>query len=366
MQNVSIIGIGKLGLCTALCFERAGISVLGIDVSESYVKSLNEKKYKTYEPLVEEYLISSKNFRASTSLEEGINFSDTIFILVQTPNGGGDKFYDHSILSELLSKINKLKPKNKTLVICCTVMPTYIDQIGKVLISDCEGCTLNYNPEFIAQGNIIKGFENPDIVLIGESNKEAGDIIEHIHRKVVKNQPRVCRMSPVEAEITKISINGFITTKLAYANMVGDMCDMLHADKQKVATAIGNDSRIGNKYFTPGYSYGGPCFPRDTKALSKILRQVGVEPLIPDAVTQQNESHVIFQAEMLLKQNIDHTFEGMSYKGDNMPIIEESAKLKIAKYLVDEGKKVTIEGNSQMIEQIKKEYGNMFDYKLSI
>ena len=142
MSNITIIGIGKLGLGFGLLLENSCFNVLGIDIFPNYVDNLNKKIYKTQEPEYEELLIKSNNFRASTSLEEGLNFSDIIFIIVQTPNGGGDKFYDHTILSNLLEKINKLKPVNKHLIIGCTIMPKYIDEIGKLLISDCENCDL--------------------------------------------------------------------------------------------------------------------------------------------------------------------------------------------------------------------------------
>jgi UDP-glucose 6-dehydrogenase len=91
---------------------------------------------------------------------------------VQTPNGGGDRFYDHSILSNLLTKINSFQPKNKHIIIGCTVMPKYIDEIGNTLLDKCTNCTLNYNPEFVAQGDIVKGFEKPDIILFGTPDEE--------------------------------------------------------------------------------------------------------------------------------------------------------------------------------------------------
>ena len=170
------------------------IQCTGVDVFENYVRSVNEKTLSSYEPKVEEYLKNSKNFRASTSLKEGLEFSNIIYIVIDTPNSGDEKFYDHNKLSNLLTRINDLKVKNKHVVICCTVMPSYIDQIGKFLLSECENTTLNYNPEFIAQGQIINRVQNPDMILIGEETKEVGDIIEEITLKPCQNQPHVCRI----------------------------------------------------------------------------------------------------------------------------------------------------------------------------
>ena len=108
MNNITIIGIGKLGLGFSLILENCGYNVLGVDVFSEYVDNLNNKKYKSLEPFYEELLLNSTNFKATISLQDGLDFSDLIFILVQTPNGGGEKFYDHSILSNLLESLLNL------------------------------------------------------------------------------------------------------------------------------------------------------------------------------------------------------------------------------------------------------------------
>ena len=107
-KNITVIGVGRLGLGVALLIEKAGFNVCGVDIFPSYVKSLNDKTFKTKEPEYESLLENSKNFKATTDLQEGLNHSDIIFIIVPTPNGGGERFYDHSILSNLLLKINIL------------------------------------------------------------------------------------------------------------------------------------------------------------------------------------------------------------------------------------------------------------------
>ena len=303
-------------------------------------------------------------FMQSTSLEEGLNHSNIIFIVVQTPNGGGDKFYDHTILSNLLMKINSYKVKNKHFIIGCTVMPKYINEVGEFLVSDCENCTVSYNPEFIAQGEIIKGFLNPDIILIGTKSKELGKILKNMYTKIVRTTPRYCILTPLEAEIVKISINGFITTKLSYANMISDVCDLAGADKYAVLNSIGGDSRIGNKYFRPGYSFGGPCFPRDTKALKQFVDQMKINSDLLTATARYNEEHIEFHVNQLLsEERNEYVIENVCYKENSkIPIIEESAILKIAKRLVEAGKKVIIKDEKQLIDEVKKEYGNIFEY----
>ena len=364
-KNITVIGVGRLGLGLALLLEKGGYNICGVDIFQEYVNQLNNKDYKTNEPEYENLLKESNNFHSTTSLDEGLNFSDIIFIIVQTPNCGGNRFYDHTILSNLLLKINKKKVVNKNLIIGCTVMPKYIDEIGKMLISDCKNTTLNYNPEFVAQGEIVKGFYNPDIILIGTESQELGSKLKEVYSSFVKTTPVYCILRPLEAEIVKISINGFITTKLSFANMISDLCDNVGANKEDVLRSIGGDSRIGNKYFRPGYSFGGPCFPRDTKALKQVLDQNNINSELLKSTTLMNELHSEFQANQLLKTNKDeYVIEDICYKENSVvPIIEESAKLKIAEQLIKKGKKVIIKDVPHMIDEVKKEYGILFDYE---
>jgi UDPglucose 6-dehydrogenase len=363
-NNITIFGIGKLGLGLALLIENAGYNVLGIDINEEYVEQLNSRTFKTKEPEYENLLKNSINFKACSELTRGLNHSNIIFILVQTPNCGGEKFYDHSIVSNILQKINEKKVENKHIIIGCTLMPKYIDEVGTFLISDCKNTSLSYNPEFIAQGDIINGFLNPDIILIGTQSQELAHKLKVIYDKIVKTQPKYCILTPLEAEITKITINGFITTKLSFANMISDVCDTIGADKIKVLDSIGSDSRIGNKYFKPGNSFGGPCFPRDTRALGHFVNQNNINNELLLATSKYNDLHSNFLTQKLLQENREeYVIENICYKENSkIPIIEESAKLKIAIQLVKAGKKVIIKDEIQLINEVKKEYGNIFEY----
>ena len=364
-KNVTVIGVGKLGLGFALLLEKSGYNVVGVDIFEKYVENLNQKTISFSEPGYNELLQNSVNFRATTSLKEGVEFSDLIFIIVQTPNSGGTKFYDHSILSNVLVNINKLAPKNKDIIIGCTVMPKYIDETGSFLLQDCENCHLSYNPEFVAQGDIVSGFQRPDIILVGSHNPNLKPKLEYLYECMTTSCPVMCFLKPIEAEIVKISLNGYITTKISYANMISDLCDNLSADKYAVLHAIGSDSRIGNKYFRPGNSFGGPCFPRDTKALKQLMDQNGIESSLLAATTQYNQEHIYFQVQQLLRESRDdYVIENVCYKENStIPLIEESAKLKIAHELVLMGKNVTIVDVPDIIMEVKKEYGSIFTYR---
>ena len=369
--NISIVGIGRLGICTALILEKAGYNVLGVDIFQSYVDSINNKTLKTSEPFVEEYLKNSQNLRATMSLDEAINHSEIIYILVATPTGSGDKSYDHSHLSKVLNELNKRKIENKHIIIGCTVLPGYIKNVARSIICDCKNTTINYNPEFIAQGSIIKNFESPDIVLIGEETIESGNVIESIYKNVysqLNHVPKYCRMSAESAEITKLSINCFITTKIAFANTIKDIADRTpNANAIDILNAVGNDIRIGSKCLKPGYGFGGPCFPRDNRALGNYAKSIGVEPIIPNATDASNKFHAENMANMINNDNFNIVFEDVTYK-DNcpVPIIEESQKLEVAKLLAKRGRKVIIKDRKEIIDAVKLEYGNMFEYQYNL
>ena len=366
-QNISVIGIGKLGLCTALIFEKAGYNVLGVDIFPDYVNSINDKTFKSSEPLVEEYLKQSSNFRATLSLDEALAFSNIIFVLVATPTGHGAKSYDHSHLSRVLHDINRRKVEDKHIVIGCTVLPGYINKVARYILRDCKNVTVNYNPEFIAQGSIITNFENPDMILIGEETKEAGDTLENIYNKVLNKKGTFCRMTAESAELTKLSVNCFITTKIAFANTIKDISDKTpNSSADDILHAVGLDTRIGGKCLKPGYGFGGPCFPRDNRALGNYAESIGIKPIIPRATDESNKYHANIMAENLLEEGAlgcEYVFENVAYK-DNCPvnIIEESQKLEVAKKLVERGERVIIKDRASILEAVQLEYGNMFRY----
>ncbi|GAB5355371.1 hypothetical protein AAMO2058_000200200 [Amorphochlora amoebiformis] len=367
--KVTVVGVGRLGLCWALNLERVGYEVLGVDIFPSYVKSLNDKTLRSSEPRVSELLRESKMFRASLDLKEGVEFSDCLYLLVQTPSTGGRRHYDTSYVARVLNQFNKMKLKDKHIIIGCTVLPTYCDKVARILISDCKNCTINYNPEFIAQGDIINGQLRPDIVLIGEQTKKAGDIIEEHARAIALNEPKIRRMSTRSAEIAKLSINCFITTKISFANMIGDICDATPgADKFDVLKAVGGDSRIGIKYLKPGFGYGGPCFPRDNIALGGYADEVGVDAKISHATDAYNKYHTKRQARDLLNTGKKaFVISDVAYKEKcPVPIIEESQKLEIARILAKDGRSVTISDRPPILQKVKETFGSTFSYAESV
>eukprot|EP00121_Abeoforma_whisleri_P013413 Awhi_evm1s12373 len=366
--NVSVVGIGALGICLALSLERAGYNVVGVDIFADYCKALNDKTFPAKEPRVAEFLQESKNFRATTNLQEAIDHTDgLLFILVQTPSTSGERHYDTSAVAKVLLKAAALGAKDIDFIVGCTVMPGWCQNVGVELIKETTNCTISYNPEFIAQGDIINGMLNPDMVLIGEYDTRVGDKLEEVYLNVCDNKPVISRMSTSSAEICKLGVNCFVTTKISYANMIGDIADRtVGACKKDILAAVGADSRVGTKYLKPGYSYGGPCFPRDNRALGGYAEFVGVQPIIPVATDAYNKYHTKLMAETLLDQNLDHyVFEDVAYKPDcAVPIVEESAKIEIARILVHKGKKVTIRDRQFIVDACRVAHGNKFTYEV--
>lgn len=364
MKNISVIGIGKLGLCFALTLEKAGYNVLGLDISLPYINSVNNKTLKSSEPNVEAYLEQSRNFKATQSLAKILNYSDILFVVVATPSLENGR-YDHSQIDNLITKLESFGPQaaQKHFVVCCTTMPGYCDSIKDRL--NAINYTVSYNPEFIAQGTILRDQAYPDMILIGEANPEVGQLIEDIYLKHTVNNPRICRMTPLEAEITKLSLNCFLTTKIAYTNMIGDIVHKSGGRPDVVLSAIGADSRIGNKYLRYGYGYGGPCFPRDNRALAMYAGDIDLPAKISRATDESNELHLLYQVEMFKKQHHIHetiVFDTVTYKPESTLLVE-SQQLKFAVAVARAGYNVLIKERSSVIAEIKNEYGNLFKFE---
>lgn len=365
-MKIGILGVGKLGLCFALNLERAGHHVLGIDISETYVKQLNDKTFSSYEPQVNPLLQQSTNFKASTHIADVLTDTyDLLFIMVATPSvpGGG---YDHHQIERIAGALINFGRREKTvhLVIGCTVMPGYCDELQKQLAE--YNYLVSYNPEFIAQGNIIEDQLYPDQILIGEANKQAGDMLEAVYKTLCKSSPVVCRMSRISAEIAKLATNCFLTTKISFANSIGDLATKAGAEPDKILAAIGADQRIGTKYLRYGYGFGGPCFPRDNRALNAYATSHNYEMLIGKATDEVNRQHLKFQLEDLLARHSSNeviVFNEVSYKPGTV-IIEEAQQLELAIGVAKAGRKVLIREKQAVIEQLRSIHGALFMYEV--
>ena len=221
------------------------------------------------------------------------------FVIVPTPSTKDGTFstdYVEAVAAEMGS-ILRTKDAYHLIVITSTVLPGDMKQIqdllertsGKICAKDFGLC---YNPDFIALGSVVRDFLNPDMILIGESDKKAGDALENIHKNLINNKPNIHRMSFYNAELTKIALNSYCTLKITFANTLAEICEnMPGGNVDHVTDALGDDSRIGRKYLKGGLSYGGPCFPRDNRAFAKSAEKFGCNTPLAVRTDQINDYH---------------------------------------------------------------------------
>jgi nucleotide sugar dehydrogenase len=360
-MRIGIIGAGRLGLTFALLCKKAGYEVIVSDKREDYVFNLNNGICNTNEPLIQKMLFEVETLSATTSNIEIIKNSDIIFTFVATPSTT-DGSYDTSAVFEVANdffEASKLDISvfNKKFIVGCTTNPGDVEQIQNKL--SMFSIQVAYNPEFIAQGEIVKGLEESDIVLIGtEYNELSNDLIQ-IYERIQTTPVNVHIMSPKAAEITKIGINCFLTTKISYANMMGDILikSNLGNEINSVLGAIGGDSRVGKKYMRHGFGFGGPCLPRDNRALGNYANELGMKLNLPLTVDDFNKEHAEFIKNFFIKQNPDKTIpfvmNYITYKRGT-DILEESQQFKLCLDLLEEGYYVNVIEIDAVVKQLSE------------
>ena len=345
-MKIGLIGAGRLGLCFALLMERAGYTVIASDIREDYVNGLNEKRIDTNEPDVERLLSESSKITFTTNNWDIIEQCDLIYTFVATPSTR-DGDYVVSVIEKVVQDFTTSSTplRGKSLVIGCTTNPGDCDRFQDDL--SYFGMDVYYNPEFIAQGTIIKDLINADMVLIGGEGHHMSEI-EKIYYGIQgpKKEPSIHYMSLKAGEIVKIAINTFLTTKISYANTIGQVLALSELDDEidSVLEAIGNDSRIGKKYLKFGFGFGGPCFPRDNRAFASYANQVGVEFNIGQTTDDFNREHAKFLFSYFTKKNkhnLPFVFPSVAYK-KGTDIIEESQQYRLCLDLLDAGHKVHV------------------------
>jgi nucleotide sugar dehydrogenase len=371
-MKIGIIGAGRLGLTFALLCEKNGYDVIVSDVREDYVFNLNQKICLTNEPLIQSMLFNVKNFSATTNNIEVIENSDIIFTFVATPSTL-DGNYDTTRVFEVVADFYTASSLNiplydKKFVIGCTTNPGDTEQIQTRL--NMFNIQVAYNPEFIAQGEIVKGIEQSDIVLIGTEYTELANELIEIYNKIQTTAVNAYVMSTKAAEITKIGVNCFLTTKISYANMMGEI--MIKAGVQDeidmVLSAIGGDSRVGKKYLKYGFGFGGPCLPRDNRALGHFANNLGMDLNLPLTVDNFNKEHANFIKNYYIQKNPDKTLpfvmDYITYK-KGTDIIEESQQFQLCVDLLNEGYTlhvIEIDAIANKLQQMSESYNGRLKF----
>lgn len=354
LPRVSVVGLGKLGACIAACFADKGFEVVGADVSARTVDLLNKGQAPVVEPGLAEMIARARGrLRATQDVNDAVDSSEATFIVVPTPSTDEGGFTISYVLEAARTIGRALREKNAyhLVVLTSTVLPGSTEygmirvleqESGKRCGEDFGVC---YSPEFIALGQVIRDFLNPEFLLIGEYDARAGDLLTSIYRAVCDNEPAVARMSLVNAELTKISVNAYVTMRISFANMVAALSEQLPGgDVDTVTAALGLDTRIGRRYLKGAVAYGGPCFPRDNQALAYLARQLGQRASLAEAVDAFNGStneRLASRVLGLVPDGGSVAVLGLSYKPDSN-VIEESAGFLLAKSLVGSGASVTV------------------------
>jgi UDPglucose 6-dehydrogenase len=366
--RVSVIGLGKLGSPLLAVLAKAGFESVGVDLNPFFVQQINAGIAPVIEPQLQHYISDAKEkIRATDSYEDAVLNSDLTFIIVPTPSQPNGTFSNDYVLKAVIGIAKALKKKDSYHVIniTSTVMPgscegEILEAIehysGKSVGKDIGLC---YNPEFIALGSVIKNMEYPDMCLIGQYDQKSGDILAEVYTRVCKNNPKFMRMNLVNAELTKIAVNTFVTTKISYANMLADVCEKIPgANASVVCEAIGMDSRIGHKYISPGAAFGGPCFPRDNQAYISLASSLKANSALASATKEINDYQIKKLINMIdsISDKERIGFIGASYK-IGTPIIEESAAIKVIDALLCHSRSVYVY-DELAAENLTNKYGS--------
>ena len=349
LPSVSIVGLGKLGAPMAACFAAKGFTTVGVDLSERAVEAINSRRAPVYEPGLEELLRQAgDNLRATGDTAAAVRETDLTMVVVPTPSeeDGGFSLRYALPACEAIGRALAEKHDYHVVSMTSTVMPGSTGGPIRAALEEASGKQagvdfgLCYSPEFVALGSVIRDFLDPDFLLIGESDPRAGETLVSIYRHLCNNEAPVARMNFVNAELAKLSVNTFVTTKIAFANMLARICEQLPgADVDAVTSALGLDSRIGPRYLKGAISYGGPCFPRDNLALAALARSVEAPALLAEATDRANRDGIDLLASTVrdaLPAGGTVAVLGLAYK-PNTDVVEESPGLMLLDALASSG-----------------------------
>ncbi|KFM22223.1 UDP-glucose 6-dehydrogenase protein [Marine Group I thaumarchaeote SCGC AAA799-B03] len=376
-MKIAIVGLGFVGLTTALCFASKKNIVYGVESDKQKLEHLSKNKLYFYEPDVENLLnkkIKEKTIHLTDDIDYAINKSEITFITVGTPSnkdGSANLKYLESVSKEIGRSL-KSKKFNQLIVIKSTIPPgtSHImrkiieKESGKICGKDFGLC---FNPEFLREGNAVYDTFNPDRVVVGADDQKSLNKLTDFY-KIYYNRKKIpfIKTNLVNAELIKHASNSFLAMKINFINTIANICQNIpNADVNVVANAMGLDKRISPMFLQSGLGYGGSCFPKDVKALYAYSNNIGYLPsLLKEAikVNQHQPFKAIELAERLIgkldKKTI--TILGLAFK-PNTDDMREAVSIPIIKKLL--AKKCKIKVHDPMaINAAKKVFGDKLMY----
>ncbi|MCL4429367.1 MAG: UDP-glucose/GDP-mannose dehydrogenase family protein [Chloroflexi bacterium] len=357
--NISVIGAGYVGLCTAVGLASKGYRVLACDVDEERIEKINKGIPPFYEPSLQEKLSESiqqgylKGVVGKT--DQVILETDLTFVAVGTPSkpdGSIDLKYIEMAACDI-GKALKQKGSYHVTIVKSTVVPgTTRDVVKPILEKESEktaglGFGLCMNPEFLRQGSAFQDTINADRVVIGSYDERSGDVLEDLYKDFYSaHVPTIIRTSLATAELIKYASNSMLATKISFINTIANICEQIPgADVKVVAAAMGLDKRIGPLFLDAGLGYGGSCFPKDVKALIACSKSLGYDPKLLDSVEQVNKTQPL-KAVMFCKEQLGSlegkkiAILGLAFKPDTDDM-REARVIPIINQLLKEGASVS-------------------------
>jgi len=348
-MNICVIGTGYVGLVTGVCMAEFGLNVICVDNDLQKIDLLKQGKTSIHEPGLDDLVrknMKEGRLRFSTSIQEGVTSSLVIFIAVGTPSKD-DGSADLRAVEEVAGEIARWMDGYKVVVVKSTV-PVGTCRRLKKLIEDHQVRPSPFdvvsNPEFQREGSAIEDFMRPDRVTIGAESEQAVAIMKDIYSALYLIETPFVITSLETAEMIKYAANAYLATKITYINEIANLCELVGADVHHVARAMGLDGRIGKKFLHPGPGYGGSCFPKDTRALSKLAREKGYAFKILESVIEVNEEQKQRMVTKIQEKVGDLSGKtigilGLAFK-PNTDDIRESSSIAIIKHLLALGARV--------------------------
>ena len=366
MMNLTIVGTGYVGLVTGVCFAEFGYSVTCIDKDTERLEELKSGTCPFFEPgldkLLDKHINKTKLLSFASSIKNNSENTDIFFITVGTPTRRLEDEADLSFVWQVADEISESIKKYCLVVTKSTVPVGTTSEVKKIISNKVDQKLFDVvsNPEFLREGSAIDDFIRPDRIVIGTDNKKSENIMRELYRPLFLKETPIVATSIETAEIIKYASNSFLATKIAFINEVADLCEVVGADVQQVAHAMGIDKRIGSKFLNAGPGFGGSCFPKDVKAFASTAKKKNIDLSIINAVNKSNQDRIIKISNKIsskIKNNSTITFLGLSFK-PNTDDIRDSTSMKIASLLFEQGFKIQCY-DPEAMSNAKKENTNL-------
>jgi UDPglucose 6-dehydrogenase len=296
-MRLTVIGSGYVGLVTGACMAEVGNHVVCVDVDEDKIARLNKGEVPIYEPGLDAYIernTEAGRLEFTTDIQRGVDHGLFQFIAVGTPpDEDGSADLQHVLA--VARSIGQHMTDYRIVVDKSTVPVGTADKVRETIRDELDKRGLNLeidvvsNPEFLKEGAAINDFMKPDRIIIGTDNPRTTELLRALYEPFNRNHDRVIDMDVRSAELTKYAANAMLATKISFMNELANLAELMGADIENVRLGIGSDPRIGYHFIYPGAGYGGSCFPKDVRALSRSATAVGYEAELLRAVEAVND-----------------------------------------------------------------------------